>query len=138
MNDTIYISKDDLIKFFKYMPDTDALWADPTNYEHAKKIIDTLPLTKEKYIEQATIYEILDNLSNEGKLDLELDDAYDLVDMLPSVRFIDSLDKDIVLREDIVAAFETMFEEQQIMVGSPDYDYIMKFIKGIPNAKLEV
>ena len=138
MNDTIYVSKDDLIKFFKYMPDTDALWVDPTNYEHAKKIIDTLPLTKEKYIEQATIYEILDNLSDEGKLDLELDDAYDLVDMLPSVRFIDSLDKDIVLREDIVAAFETMFEEQQIMVGSPDYDYIMQFIKGIPNAKLEV
>ena len=137
MDQKIYILKNDLIKFFKFMPGTEVPWDDLSNFEYIKKLIDAAPLYKGKYIDRDLVYDIVQTASEEDKLDMDSDDTFELVDTIPSVHFIDSYEQELVLREDIIAAFEKMFEEQQIMYGSPDYEFLMGIIKGIPSAKAE-
>ena len=137
MDKKIYILKDDLIRFFKLMPGTDVPWDDPSNFEYIKELIDAAQLFNGKYIDRDVVYEITQTASEEDRLDMDSYDTFELIETIPSVRFIDSYDHELVLREDIIAAFEEMFEEQQIMYGSPDYEFLMNLIKRIPNAKSE-
>lgn len=130
METQIFVLKQDIIDLFK-----DKI--KEQNLKCIQSLIEKTPIVKNKYIDLSYVYQMLDFLDDENMLNVDYNSVCDKLEKLPTTRFIKNYNTEILLKEDVIAAFQEIYQEEQIMPESPDYELIMDIINSIPVARLE-
>ena len=131
METQIFVLKQDIIDLFKDK-------VKKKNLKCIQSLIEKTPILKNTYIDVSYAYEMLDFLDDENMLIADYNLVCDELEKLPTTRFIKNYDTEILLKEDVIAAFQEVYQREQIMPESPDYELIMDIINSIPVARLEV
>lgn len=139
MSDEIYILKDDLVKYCEKIAGVGESYFDKDFVNEFNKIIEQAPIFKEKYINRDIIDLILDvAFDYTDHFGDEYDEIADNLKTFPSVRFVNTYEKEMVYREDIISTFKDILDYEGITPGTPDYDEVMSIVKSVPVLKMEV
>ena len=105
MSDEIYILKDDLVKYCEKIAGVGESYFDEDFLNELNKIIEQVPVFKEKYVNRDIIDLILDvAFEYTDHFGDEYDEIADNLKTFPCVRFVNAYEKEIVYREDIISS----------------------------------
>lgn len=139
MHDEIFILKNDLIKCCEKIAGVGDSYYDEDFLNELNKIIKQAPVFREEYIHRDIIGPILDiafeYTQHSGD---EYDEIADEIETLPSVRFVNSFDKETVYRDDVIEFLTELLEREYCSTNDTAYDKIISTIKSVPILKLEV
>lgn len=138
MSNEIYILKDNLVKYCEKIAGVGENYFDEDFLNELNKIIEQVPVFKEKYVNRDIIDLILDAaFEYTDHFGDEYDEIADNLKTFPCVRFVNAYEKEIVYREDIISTFKDILDYEGIAPGTSDYDEVMSIVKSVPVLKME-